>query len=94
MTSFNLEGSSEPFQPPEHGTAPPEERIGAPEAVDPYDAAVERLFVLLEENQVAVAALAQAWRHTRRDLELARAELSRTQAALAAERRIQSRTSA
>lgn len=94
MASFKVEGSGEPFQPPEHGTAPPEERIGAPGAADPYDAAVERLFVLLEENQVAVAALAQAWRHTRRALELAQAELSRTQDALAAERRIHSQTSA
>lgn len=51
------------------------------------DAAVERLFTLLEENQAAIAALAQAWRHTRRALELTQADLTVTQSELAAERR-------
>ncbi|HET8751484.1 MAG TPA: hypothetical protein VFM43_03035 [Gaiellaceae bacterium] len=51
------------------------------------EAAVERLFVLLEQNQAAIAALAQAWRHTRRALELTQAELANTQNELAAERR-------
>lgn len=55
---------------------------------DPYQATVERLFALLEENQVAIAALAQAWRHQSRALELTQAELARTQEALAADRRI------
>jgi hypothetical protein len=55
---------------------------------DPYEATVERLFTLLEENQVAIAALAQIWRHQSRALELTQAELAHTQEALAAERRI------
>jgi hypothetical protein len=88
MASFKVEGSSEPCQPREVGTATPEEPVKPNEIADPYDAAVERLFVLLEENQVAMATLAQAWRHMRRALELAQAELSRAQDALAAERRI------
>jgi hypothetical protein len=50
------------------------------------DAAVERLFALLEQNQAAIAALAQAWRHTRRALELSQAELAYTKRAAAAER--------
>jgi hypothetical protein len=49
------------------------------------DAAVERLFVLLEQNQAAIAALAHAWRHTRRALEVTQDELARTLDALAAE---------
>jgi hypothetical protein len=49
------------------------------------DAAVERLFLLLEQNQAAIAALAQAWRHTRRALEVTQDELARTLEALAAE---------
>jgi hypothetical protein len=52
------------------------------------DAAVERLFALLEQNQAAIAALAQAWRHTRRALELSQAELAYTKRAAAAERLI------
>jgi hypothetical protein len=52
------------------------------------DAAVERLFALLEQNQAAIAALAQAWRHTRRALELSQAELAYAKRALAAERLI------
>jgi len=52
------------------------------------DAGVERLFALLEQNQTAIAALAQAWRHTRRALELTQAELAYTKRALAAERLI------
>jgi hypothetical protein len=55
------------------------------------DAAVERLFALLEQNQAAIAALAQAWRHTRRALDLSQAELAYTKRALAAERRIHGR---
>jgi hypothetical protein len=48
-----------------------------------------RLFALLEQNQAAIAALAQAWRHTRRALELAQADLTNAQnALLAAEHRI------
>lgn len=62
------------------------------EGADPYEAAVERLFVLLEENQVAIATLAQAWRHKSRALELAQDELARTQEALAAERQIRRET--
>jgi len=58
------------------------------EAVDAYETTVERLFALLEENQVAIAALAQAWRHQNRVLELTRAELAHTQEVLAAERRL------
>jgi predicted dithiol-disulfide oxidoreductase (DUF899 family) len=41
----------------------------------------------LEENQAAIAALAQAWRHKSRALEVTEAELARTLEALAAERR-------
>jgi ABC-type nitrate/sulfonate/bicarbonate transport system substrate-binding protein len=55
------------------------------------DAAVERLFALLEQNQAAIAALAQAWRHTRRALELTQADLAYTRRALATERLIQGR---
>jgi hypothetical protein len=50
------------------------------------EAAVERLFALLEQNQVAIAALAQAWRHTRRALQLTQARLAYTERLLAAER--------
>lgn len=50
------------------------------------DSAVERLFALLEQNQAAIAALAQAWRHTKRALELSQAELAYTKRAAAAER--------
>jgi len=57
-------------------------------------AAVERLFAVLEENQVAIAALAQAWRHTSRALELTQAELALTQEMLAAERREHSQNAA
>lgn len=52
------------------------------------EAAVERLFALVEQNQVAIAALAQAWRHTRRALARTQAELADAQDALAAERRM------
>jgi hypothetical protein len=52
------------------------------------DAAVERLFALLEQNQAAIAALAQAWRHTKRALEATQLELASTRRALAAERLI------
>jgi hypothetical protein len=86
MASFKVEGSTEPLRPPEPGTANSEEPVKPRDTADPYEAAVERLFVLLEENQVAMAILAQAWRHMRRALELTQAELSRTQDALAAER--------
>ena len=55
---------------------------------DPYDATVERLLGLLEENQSAIAALAQAWRHKNRMLEITQAELAQTLDALAAERRV------
>jgi hypothetical protein len=88
MASFKVAGSSEPWQSPESGTAPPDAPVKATETADPYEAAVEQLFVLLEENQVAIRTLAQAWRHMRRSLQLTQAELSRTQAALAAELRI------
>jgi hypothetical protein len=50
------------------------------------DETVERLFALLEQNQTAIAALAQAWRHTRRALELTQADLAYTKRALVAER--------
>jgi hypothetical protein len=52
-----------------------------------YQTAVERLFALLEENQVAITALAQAWRHTNRTLQLTQAQLAHTQEMLAVERR-------
>jgi len=55
------------------------------------DAAVERLFALLEQNQAAIAALAQAWRHTRRALELSQAELAYLKRTVAAERLIHGR---
>jgi hypothetical protein len=75
-------------------TDPPE----APNAVDwiteRQDEAVERLFALLEQNQAAIGALAQAWRHTRRALELTQAELAYTKRALAAERLIHGHRSA
>jgi len=58
------------------------------------DAAVERLFALLEQNQAAIAALAQAWRHTRRALELSQAELAYTKRAAAAERLLHAQRSA
>jgi hypothetical protein len=57
------------------------------EGWDAYDATVERLLGLLEENQAAIAALAQAWRHKSRALEVTQAELAHTLEALAAERR-------
>jgi hypothetical protein len=87
MASFTVERSGEPWQPPKSGTPIPQEELKPTETVDPYQATVERLFVLLEENRVATATLAQAWRHMRRALELTQAELSRAQDALAAERR-------
>jgi hypothetical protein len=59
---------------------------------DPYDATVERLLALLEENQAAIAALAQAWRHKSRMLEVTQAELAHTLEALAAERRVRRET--
>jgi hypothetical protein len=88
MSSFTEAGSTEPLQPP--GLEPPNARTpGHPtDKADPYDATVEQLFLLLEENQAAIATLAQAWRHTRRALEQTRAELSRTRDALADERQI------
>jgi hypothetical protein len=88
MASFETDGSTEPRHPLESGLPTPEEAVKAAEITDPYEATVERLFVLLEENQAAIATLAQAWRHTRRALEQTRAELSRTRDALAAERQI------
>jgi hypothetical protein len=60
---------------------------------DHEEAAVERLFALLEQNQVAIAALAQAWRHTRRALAVTQAELAQTQSTLAAELRLRRRSS-
>jgi hypothetical protein len=87
MASFKVDGAGEPWRPPESGIAT-QEPVKPAETADPYEAVAERLFVLLQENQVAMATLAQAWRHMRRALELAQAELSRTQDALATERRI------
>jgi len=58
------------------------------------DAAVERLFALLEQNQAAIAALAQAWRHTKRALELSQAELAYTKRAAEAERLLHGRRAA
>ncbi len=52
---------------------------------DPYEVTVEGLFALLEENQIAIRALAQAWRHTRRDLELTKVQLEAAERRLAAE---------
>lgn len=66
--------------------------VGAAELVvsdgggDPYDATVERLLALVEENQAAIAALAQAWRHKSRALAVTEAELAQSLEALAAER--------
>jgi ABC-type nitrate/sulfonate/bicarbonate transport system substrate-binding protein len=84
MTSFEWERSSDRPLP---ASGP----SGLPTAADwireHQDAAVERLFKLLEENQAALAALAQAWRQTRRALELTQADLTVTQNELAAERR-------
>jgi len=51
-----------------------------------YEATIERLFALLEENQVAITALAQAWRHTNRTLQLTQAQLAHTQELLDVER--------
>jgi len=65
----------------------PADETPAAGAADPYESTVERLFALLEENQVAITALAQAWRHTRRTLHLTQAQLAHTQETLAAERR-------
>ncbi len=60
------------------GPRAPDEPVKPNGATDPYEATVERLFALLEQNQAAIAALAQAWRHTRRALELTQAELAYT----------------
>jgi hypothetical protein len=62
------------------------ERPGDRSPPDAYDATVERLLSVLEENQAAIAALVQAWRHKSRALEVTQAELARTLEALAAER--------
>ena len=90
----NLEWERAGDRPLESTTAP----LSAQSAVDwiigHEDAAVERLFVLLEQNQAAIAALAQAWRHTRRALELSQAELAYTKRAAEAERLIHGRRSA
>jgi hypothetical protein len=85
---LKVEGASEPFQPPKSGTAISVEPLEPTETADPYGATVERLFVLLEENRIATATLAHAWRHMRRALELTQAELSRAQDALATDRGI------
>ena len=69
-------------------TPAPEEPLKRNDDADPYEGLVERLFALLEENQVAIATLAQAWRHTSRALKLTQSELTHTQERLAAERRI------
>ncbi len=63
------------------------QRVIRNEGGDPYDATVERLLSLLEENQAAIAALGQAWRHKSRALEVTQAELAHTLEALATERR-------
>ena len=82
------------FECEREGDRPPAwtEPLQAQNAVDwiteRQDVAVERLFALLEQNQAAIGALAQAWRHTRRALELSQAELAYTKRALAAERSI------
>ncbi len=52
---------------------------------NPYEATVERLLALLEENQIAITALAKAWRHTSRDLELTKVQLEAAERRLAAE---------
>ena len=62
------------------------QRVMPHDGSDAYDATVERLLEVLEENQVAIAALVQAWRHKSRALEVTQAELARTLDALAAER--------
>lgn len=69
--------------PPSH-EEPPQRK----DEVDPYEPLVERLLALLEENRIAIATLAQAWRHTNRALQLTQAELAHTQERLAAEQQI------
>lgn len=63
------------------------QRVMSTDGWDAYDATVERLLEVLEENQAAIATLVQAWRHKSRALEVTQAELARTLEALAAERR-------
>ena len=65
----------------------PPDPVGPTEPADPYEGAVDRLLALVEENQVAITALAQAWRHTNRTLHLTQAQLAHTQQMLADERR-------
>ena len=77
---------------PQSALVEADEPVMPDRGADPYEATVERLFALLEENQVAIATLAQAWRHKSRALELAQAELAHTQEALAAERRLYRKT--
>lgn len=92
MASVESERSGD--RPLPAGTAAPpahQEPLMRNDEADPYEALVERLFALLEENQVAIATLAQAWRHKSRALQLTQAELAHTQERLAAERRVHRR---
>lgn len=86
--------SNHESEPAAYPSSPVTDPSRAQSAVDwiteRQDDAVERLFALLEQNQGAIAALAQAWRHTKRALELSQADLAYTKRALAAERLIHS----
>ena len=89
MASVESERSGDRPVPTRPAATPAhDEPLKRNDEADPYEALVERLFVLLGENQVAIATLAQAWRHKSRVLELTQAELAHTQERLAAERRI------
>lgn len=89
MASVESERSGNRPLPTRTGATPSrEEPPERKDEADPYEPLVERLLALLEENRVAIATLAQAWRHTSRALQLTRAELAHTQERLAAERRI------
>ena len=83
MANVVRERAEDPRPPAAVGASEP---VISNEGTDPYDATVERLLAVLEENQAAIAALAQAWRHKSRALEVTQAELAQTLEALAAER--------
>lgn len=95
MASVEAERSGDRPLPTRTAATPAHEKpLTEDNAADPYEALVERLFSILEENQVAIATLAQAWRHTRRALELTQADLAYTKRALAAEQLIRRRLTA
>ena len=89
MASVESERSgSRPLPTRTAATPSHEEPLQRKDEADPYEPLVERLLALLEENRVAIATLAQAWRHTNRALQLTQAELAHTQERLAAEQQI------